>query len=55
MRLAGFARLLGKARTENDRGLDAGAAAALQFVGDELRRNDENGEIGRLRKVRYRL
>ena len=48
---AGFARLLGKARTQNDGGFDAGAAAALQLFGHEFRRNDQDGEIGRLRKI----
>ena len=36
---------------KNDRGLDPGAAAALQLVRHELRRNDQDREIGRLRQV----
>ena len=48
---ARFARLLGKAGGKNDGGLDAGAAAALDLVRHVLRRNDQDGEIGRLRQV----
>ena len=48
--LAGAARLLGKARTQDQRGLDAGAGAALQLVRHELRRNDQRDEIRQRRE-----
>ena len=44
------ARFLGKAGGEDDGGLDAGLAAALELGGDVLRRDDQHGEIGRLRQ-----
>ena len=48
---AGFARFLGEARGQNDGGLDAGATAAFELVRHVLRRDDQDGEIGRLRQV----